>query len=129
MSLVGNVRRKGILVLWALTFYGAATALYGMSRWFALSIFLLAVSGGADTFSAILRNTLRQLITPDQLRGRMSAVNMVFGRGGPQLGNLEAGIVASLIGAPLSITTGGIGTIITVAVVTWLVPQLRNYRD
>ena len=126
MSFIGDFRRKGRLILWALALYGAAIAFYGMSRWFVLSIFLLAVAGGADTFSAILRNTLRQLMTPDQLRGRISAVNMVFARGGPQLGNMEAGLVAAWIGAPLSVITGGMATLITVGVVTWLVPQLRE---
>jgi MFS family permease len=129
MSFVGDLQRKGRLILWALALYGAATALYGMSRWFVLSIFLLAVAGGADTFSAILRNSLRQLMTPDQLRGRMSAVNMVFARGGPQLGNMEAGLIAAWIGAPLSVITGGMATLITVGMVTWLVPQLRNRQD
>jgi MFS family permease len=129
MSFVGDLQRKGRLILWALALYGAATALYGMSRWFVLSIFLLAVAGGADTFSAILRNSLRQLMTPDQLRGRMSAVNMVFARGGPQLGNMEAGLIAAWIGAPLSVITGGVATLITVGMVTWLVPQLRNRQD
>ena len=129
MSFIGDLRRKGRLILWALALYGAAIALYGMSRWFVLSIFLLAVAGGADTFSAILRNTLRQLMTPDQLRGRISAVNMVFARGGPQLGNMEAGLVAAWIGAPLSVITGGMATLITVGMVTWLVPQLRNRQE
>ena len=129
MSFIGDFQRKGRLILLALALYGAATAVYGMSRWFVLSIFLLAVAGGADTFSAILRNTLRQLITPDHLRGRMSAVNMVFARGGPQLGNMEAGLVAAWIGAPLSVITGGMATLIIVGVVTWLVPQLRNHQD
>ena len=129
MSLAGNVRKKGILVLSALTLYGAATAFFGMSHWFSLSLLLLAVVGGADTFSGILRNTLRQIITPDYLRGRMASVNMIFSRGGQQLGNLEAGVVAALIGTPLSVITGGIATVITVAVAAWLVPKLRNYRD
>ncbi len=79
--------------------------------------------------SSILRNTLRQTITPDHLRGRMVSVNMIFSRGGQQLGNLEAGVVAELIGTPLSVITGGIATVITVAVAAWRVPELRNYRD
>ena len=129
MSFAGNVRKKGILVLSALTLYGAATAFFGMSHWFSLSLLLLAVVGGADTLSAILRNTLRQILTPDYLRGRMTSVNMIFSRGGQQLGNLEAGVVATLIGTPLSVITGGIATVITVAVAALLVPELRNYRD
>jgi hypothetical protein len=68
-------------------------------------------------------------MTPDQLRGRISAVNMVFARGGPQLGNMEAGLVAAWIGAPLSVITGGMATLITVGMVTWLVPQLRNRQE
>jgi len=129
MSLAGNVRRKGPLVLWALAVYGAATVLYGVSRWFVLSVLFLALVGAADTFSTILRNTIRQVVTPDYLRGRMGSVNMLFARGGPQLGNLEAGIVAGLIGAPLSVVTGGIATVLLVSIVAWRVRQLREYQD
>ncbi len=129
ISFAGDMKNKGIRVVGAITLYGAAITLFGISHWFALSVFLLAVAGGADNFSTILRNTLRQSVTPDQLRGRMTSVNMVFSRGGPQLGNLEAGIVAAWIGAPLSVITGGLATLITVALVTGWVPQLRNYRD
>jgi MFS family permease len=128
IAFAGNVGNKGILVLLALTLYGTATAFFGISHWFSLSLLLLAVVGGADALSGILRNTLRQIITPDYLRGRMSSVNMIFSRGGQQLGNLEAGVVAALIGAPLSVIIGGIATVFTVAVVAWLVPQLRNYQ-
>ncbi|MBI3913028.1 MAG: MFS transporter, partial [Chloroflexi bacterium] len=77
----------------------------------------------------IMRNTLRQLATPDELRGRMTGVNMIFFMGGPQLGNLEAGIVAAWIGAPLAVITGGIATILAVAATAWLAPQLREYKD
>ncbi len=128
-AFAGNLKKKGPLVLWAFALYGVATALYGISRSFALSVLFLAIVGATHTFSTILRNTLRQLVTPDYLRGRMGSLNMVFTRGGSQLGNLEAGIVAALIGAPLSVITGGIATVITVAAIAWLVPQLRNYRD
>ncbi len=127
LSFAGNVRKKGVLILWALALYGAATMLYGMSRWFLLSLFLLAIVGATDTVSTILRNTLRQLITPDHLRGRMGSVNMIFGRGGPQLGNLEAGIVAAWIGAPLSVITGGLATLVTAIIVARRFPQLRQY--
>ncbi len=129
IAFAGNVKRKGPLVLWAFALYGTATALYGMSRWFALSVFFLAMVGATHTCGAILRNTIRQLVTPDHLRGRMSSLNVLFTRGGFQLGNLEAGIAASLIGAPLSVITGGIATVITVAAIAWLMPQLKNYRD
>ena len=129
MSFVGNVKKKGIVILWAIGFYAAATTLFGMSRWFLLSVFFLAMLGAADTVSMILRHTIRQLATPDILRGRVTSVISIFYSTGPQLGNLEAGLVAALMGAALSVITGGIATIITVAVVAYLVPQLRNYRD
>ena len=89
----------------------------------------LALVGAADTFSTILRNTVRQFVTPDHLRGRMGSVNMLFARGGPQLGNLEAGMVAAVIGAPLSVVTGGVATVVLVALVAYFVPQLRTYQD
>ncbi len=129
MARLSYVHRKGRLMLWAVMAYGIATTLYGMSQWFALSLFFLALIGAADTISTIMRNTLRQVITPDHLRGRMTSVNMIFYFGGPQLGNLEAGLVAALIGAPLSVITGGIATVFAVAATAWLVPQLRNYMD
>lgn len=124
-----NIGKKSALLMWAFVIYGAATMLYGISHWFLLSMLFLALIGAADTFSTILRNNIRQLITPDRLRGRMGAVNMIFPRGGPQLGNLEAGIVASWIGAPLSVITGGLSTLIAVAIVAWWIPDLMHYHD
>ncbi|MBI3536138.1 MAG: MFS transporter [Chloroflexi bacterium] len=129
MSVARNIARKGKLVLTAVAVYGIATTLYGMSNLFWLSIFFLAIVGAADTISTIMRNTLRQLATPDHLRGRMTGVNMIFFMGGPRLGDLEAGLVAALIGAPLSVITGGIATVIAVMATAWLVPQLREYTD
>lgn len=129
MALIGNVRRKGRVFLIAVTMYGVATALYGASQWFALSFLFLALVGASDTVSTILRNTIRQLATPDHLRGRMTAVNMIFFMGGPQLGNVEAGVVAALFGAPFAVVSGGIATVIAIAMMMWFVPQLRNYQD
>jgi MFS family permease len=127
MSLIGNLKRQGAILLGAVAAYGVATTLYGMSDLFILSIVLLAFVGAADTVSTILRNTIRQLSTPDHLRGRMTSVNMIFFMGGPQLGNLEAGIAAALFGAPLAVISGGIATGLLVIVTAWLVPQLREY--
>jgi MFS family permease len=123
----GNIKRQGAVLLIAVALYGAATALYGASTLFALSFFLLACVGAADTVSTILRNTIRQLATPDHLRGRMTSVNMIFFMGGPQLGNLEAGLVAAAFGAPFSVISGGVATVIVVALIAWLVPQVRRY--
>jgi len=127
VSFLGNIKKQGAILLGAVAAYGAATTLYGMSNIFVLSFVLLALVGAADTVSTILRNTIRQLSTPDHLRGRMTSVTMIFFQGGPQLGNLEAGIVAALFGAPFSVISGGIATVIAVGIVAWLAPQLREY--
>ena len=76
-----------------------------------------------------MRATIRQLVTPDHMRGRMTSINMIFFMGGPQLGELEAGVVAALIGAPLSVVTGGLGCLIAVALIAWKVPLLRQYDE
>jgi MFS family permease len=127
VSFLGNIKRQGAILLSAMAAYGVATTLYGMSNIFVLSFVLLGLVGAADTVSTILRNTIRQLATPDHLRGRMTSVNMIFFSGGPQLGNLEAGIVAALFGAPFSVISGGVATVIAVGIVAWLAPQLREY--
>jgi MFS family permease len=127
MSLLGNIKKQGAILLGAVAAYGVATTLYGMSNIFIVSLVLLALVGAADTISTILRNTIRQLSTPDHLRGRMTSVNMIFFQGGPQLGNLEAGIAAALFGAPFAVISGGIATVLLVGVTAWLVPQLREY--
>lgn len=128
MSLIGSIKKQGAVLLSAVAAYGVATTLYGMSNIFILSFVLLALVGAADTVSTILRNTIRQLATPDHLRGRMTSVNMIFFQGGPQLGNLEAGLVAALFGAPFAVISGGIATVLLVSATAWLVPQLREYR-
>ena len=104
-----------------------ATALFVLSTIAALSYFFFALTGAGDTVSTVIRGTLRQLATPDSMRGRMTSVNMVFFMGGPQLGELEAGLVAALYGAPFAIVTGGIATVLLTAVVAWYYPDLRNY--
>ena len=76
----------------------------------------------------MIRNIVRQLETPDHLRGRMTGINMVFFRGGPQLGELEAGAVANWYGAPISVITGGIGCLIATGWVAWSTPMVRQYR-
>jgi MFS family permease len=103
-----NIRRQGLAVIVAIVFYSLATIGFGLSRSFALSMAMLAVVGASDTVSTVLRQTIRQLSTPDGLRGRITSVNMIFFMGGPQLGELEAGVVASAIGAPWSVVAGGI---------------------
>lgn len=101
--------------------------MFGLSREFTASVFLLATLGAADTVSMILRHTIRQYSTPDHLRGRMTSVIMIFSESRPQLGNLEAGIVASLLGAPFFVVTGGLATVIMVGWVALRAPIVRMY--
>jgi MFS family permease len=123
-----TVRRQGAALLVAVAFYGAAIAVFGLSSWFPLSLLALALSGAADTVSMVMRQTLRQTLTPDELRGRMTSVNMIFFTGGPQLGEVEAGVVAKLAGVRFSVWSGGALCILAALGVAALVPSLRKYQ-
>ncbi len=101
---------------------------FGLSRNFALTFTCLALTGAADTVSMVIRNIIRQLNTPDGMRGRMMGVNMIFFMGGPQLGELEAGLVAGALGATFSVVSGGVGCLLATAWVVWQTPALRAYR-
>jgi MFS family permease len=125
---IEHIERRGIVLLWSVVLYGGATAVFGLSRTFWLTFFCLALTGAADTVSMVLRNVVRQLETPDRLRGRMIGVNMVFFMGGPQLGELEAGGVAQWLGARVSVVTGGLGCLIATAWIAATTPALRHYR-
>ncbi len=128
MAVRPPIVRQGRTILIAVIFYGAMTLLFGASKWFWLSWIALAAVGAADTVSTILRQTIRQLVTPDHLRGRMTSVNMIFFMGGPQLGELEAGVVAQLAGAPFSVMSGGIGCIVAAGYIWTRARGLRDYR-
>ncbi len=123
-----SVRRQGQLLFGAVCVYGAATVVFGLSRTFALALLALTLVGAADAVSTILRNTIRQLSTPDHIRGRMVSINQVFFMGGPQLGNIEAGLVAQAFGIPFAIVSGGIGCIVGAVLLAARWPELRNYR-
>jgi MFS family permease len=124
-----HVDRRGAALLWAVVVYGGATVLFGISRLFWLSVVALAVTGAADTVSMIIRNVIRQLETPDRLRGRMTGVNMVFFMGGPQLGEMEAGAVANYFGATVSVVSGGVGCLVATAWLAASTPELIRYRS
>ena len=128
VPLTERIERRGPTLLWSVMAYGFATVVFGLSRTFWLTFACLAVTGAADTVSTIIRNIVRQLETPDRLRGRMTGVNMVFFLGGPQLGELEAGAVANWFGAGVSVVTGGIGCLLATAWVAATTPMLRAYR-
>lgn len=127
-SFLGDIKAKGAVLLTGVLLYGAATIGFGLSNLYILSIFFLMLVGAGDTFSTIMRSTIRQLVTPDEMRGRMTSVNMIFFMGGPQLGEMEAGLAAALLGAPLSVALGGVLTLVFVAVTAWRVPVLRKYQ-
>jgi MFS family permease len=108
--------------------YGISTVLFGGSRAFWFSVFMLALSGAGDTISAILRSTINQLNTPDELRGRMSSINSIFTSSGPQLGQFESGLVAAWLGAELSAMTGGLATLAILAGVAVVFPKVRRFE-
>ena len=129
MTAVSNrVRRPGLPLLLAVIGYGLSTVGFGLSRSMPLALLFLAGTGLTDTISMTLRHQILQLLTPDALRGRVTAANQVFVQGGPQLGQLEAGAVAALLGAPFSVVSGGLGCVLTVLVIAWLVPAIRRYE-
>jgi MFS family permease len=123
-----NIRKQGKLLLSAVTVFGIATIIFGLSREFFLTLFALISVGASDSVSTILRNTIRQLQTPDYIRGRMVSINQIFFSGGPQLGEIEAGAVAQAFGLPAAIISGGIGCIVTVLVIIGVWPQLWRYN-
>ncbi|MGH2533878.1 MAG: MFS transporter [Thermomicrobiales bacterium] len=128
MSLAPLPRRPGAGVLAAIGLYGAAIAGFGLSTIFPLSLALLALSGAADAVSMALRHTIRNLVTPDELRGRVAATHSMFAMGGPQLGEFEAGLAAAVIGAGPSVALGGIGTVLSCWLIAAIVPSIRRYR-
>jgi MFS family permease len=122
------IEHRGVVLLASVAIYGAATTAFGLSPVFWVSFACLALTGVADTVSMVFRNLIRQLETPDRLRGRMVGVNMVFFMGGPQLGELEAGLVANAFGPVVSVVSGGLGCLIATAWIAARVPGLRAYR-
>ncbi|MFN2606947.1 MAG: MFS transporter [Acidimicrobiales bacterium] len=124
---VASVRRQGRAVLWSVLAWGAAIAAFGLVPWLAVGLGLLAVAGAADVISAVFRNTILQVNVPDALRGRLSAVHIAVVSGGPSLGDAEAGAVAALTSAPISVVSGGIACMAGVALIARLIPELAAY--
>ncbi|MEM1027547.1 MAG: MFS transporter [Planctomycetota bacterium] len=121
------LRRAGRAMLWAFAGFGAATIGFGLSTSFFLSLAMLFLTGVFDTFSVVVRQTLLQLVTPDHMRGRVSAVSAVFISSSNELGGFESGLVARLFGPVFSVVSGGVGTIVVVAVWSRLFPKLRDF--
>jgi hypothetical protein len=106
--------------------FGVATIAFGLSRDFGTSLVALVVVGAADMVSVFVRSALVQLATPNAMRGRVSAVNMVFIGASNELGEFESGVTAQWLGTVPSVIAGGIGTLIVVAVWAWRFPELRR---
>jgi len=124
-----RIRRVGRGIIVAVVVWGAAIVLFGVSTFsFALALFFLAVAGAADVFSAVLRSSVVQLSTPDELRGRVSAIHLLVVISGPRAGDIEAAGVASIIGAQLSAISGGVLCLFGVLVVARLFPDLDRHE-
>ncbi len=122
------IERPGRALLLAVATFGAATLVFGLSRDYALSVLALAVAGMADQVSMITRHTLIQLSTPDALRGRVSSVNMVFIGASNQLGDVESGFLAALVGAPVTVLFGAGVCLAVTGLFAWRIPELRDWR-
>jgi MFS family permease len=119
-------RRAGSKMLVCVAIFGAATIVFGLSRSFALSLAALVITGAADMVSVFVRSTLVQLATPAAMRGRVSAVNMVFIGASNELGEFESGVTAQWLGTVPSVVLGGIGTLVVVALWAWRFPKLAG---
>ena len=128
ISQIREIRRQGLLFLSSVIVFGGATIAFGLSSSFILAWIALVITGAADSVSTIIRNTIRQLQTPDHIRGRMTSINQIFFQGGPQLGEIEAGAVAQLFGAPFAIISGGIGCVLGLGLIIRKWPQLTSYN-
>jgi MFS family permease len=128
LVLRGQFSRAGPVLLAAVSVYGLATIVFGVSRWFPLSIAAYMVAGMADQVSVVIRQTAVQLSTPDALRGRVSAVNMIFIQASNQLGAVESGFLAAATSPTFAVVFGGLGCLAVVAVTAWRIPELRSYR-
>jgi MFS family permease len=124
---VDTVRRQGRAVIVAVTVWGAAIALFGLVDTLWVGLTLLAVAGWADVISAVLRNTMLQTSIPERFRSRMSSIQMAVVQGGPRLGDMESGAVATLTNVEFAVISGGLACIAGAAVIGALMPAFRNY--
>ncbi|BAY26936.1 major facilitator transporter [Calothrix sp. NIES-2100] len=120
------LRKAGPALLWSVVGFGFATIIFGLSRWFWLSLLMLVLSGALDTISVVIRHTLVQIRTPDHLRGRVAAINNVFISASNELGGFESGLTAALFGPIISVVGGGIGTIVVVIAVAAIWPGIAK---
>ena len=120
------LRKAGPALLWSVVGFGVVTIIFGLSRWFWLSLLMLALSGALDSISVVIRHTLVQIRTPNHLRGRVAAINSVFISASNELGGFESGLAAALFGPVISVVGGGIGTILVVIATAMIWPEIRK---
>jgi hypothetical protein len=125
---VGRIRRQGLAVIIAVIVWGAAITGFGLAPWLWVALPLLAVAGWADVISAVFRNTIIQFSGPDEMRGRLMGVQTAVVTGGPRLGDLEAGAVASAFGDTASVVSGGLACIAGALLITAALPGFRHQR-
>jgi hypothetical protein len=113
-------------LLWVVVGFGVSMIGFGLSEIFALSLFFLALSGAFDSVSMVIRQTLMQLLTPDNMRGRVSSVNSMFIISSNELGAFESGVLARLIGIVPAVVAGGCGTLLVAGAAAWLSPAMRK---
>jgi MFS family permease len=123
------MRKAGRTLLLSVSGFGLATIAFGLSRSFGLSMLMLVLIGAFDSISVIIRHTLVQMLTPDEMRGRVSAINSLFIGTSNELGGYESGLVAEYFGTVFSVVSGGLGTLVVVLTVGIVWPQLRKYGD
>jgi MFS family permease len=128
LALRRDLRHQGVVLLIGVAVYGVTTALFGLSSIFALSYLLFGLTGAGDMVSTVIRSAMRQTLTPDELRGRLSSVHMIMAFGGPQIGEMEAGLVAAMFGVAGAIVTGGLLTVALTGYVAARYPGLRRYE-
>jgi MFS family permease len=122
-----HVRRQGLVTMICVVLWGAFIIGFGLAHAVWLALLMLALAGGADMVSAIYRSTILQTLAPDELRGRLMGIELAVVASGPQLGNVEAGVVASLVNLPFAIVSGGVACIVGVAVLAARVPEFARY--
>ncbi len=120
------MRQAGKALLWCVTGFGIATIIFGLSKTLWLSLAMLFVAGALDSVSVIIRGSIVQLVTPDEMRGRVSSVNNIFIGTSNEFGALESGLTAALFGPVISVVAGGIGTILVVFGSAWRWPEIRK---
>jgi MFS family permease len=120
------MRHAGRTLLWCVSGFGIATIIFGVSKWFWLSLAMLLLTGAFDSVSVIVRQTLVQLLTPDAMRGRVSSVNNIFIGTSNEFGAVESGLTAAAFGPVISVVAGGVGTILAVLVIAWKWPETRR---